>query len=170
MAYHNKITLEELENNLKNRILENQAEVKALRGVSINTSHKTLNNRSVTGEGVRIGDYIGINKALFVSYAVEWPDNRRKYETTTITAYSYEDENGVSLRSVPGSYTRTSRTITPEELRKVVNGVIEARIETIKELKKELKRSRTIVKQQNSLVDKLKAFNDSVSYASQAQI
>lgn len=171
MAYHAEITAEQIRANLKQRIDENTAELNALKGVKINTEHKTLTNKAVTGEGARIGDYLGINKALYVSYYVDHSregGSSRKYMCRDITAYSYYDENGKEIGSEGG--LRISRTITPKELNDILTDVKDGLASTIGDLKSEYRRAESIAKKHNSLVAKLKEFNDSVSYASEAQI
>jgi len=167
MSYHPTITAEQIREKLGMRIAEHEAELKALKGVKIDTKHKTLTNRAISGEGARIGDYIGINKALYVSYVVEH-GHSCKYMNRDITAYSYYDENGQELGTK--DYTRISRTITPAELATVVRDVMDGLASTIGQLKSEYKRADAIAKKHNKLVEQLKAFNDGVSYASEAQI
>ena len=70
---HYPTTKDTLEQALAKRINESEAELEALKAVTINTTHKTLTNRAV--EHGRIGDYIGINKALFVNEGCGLPVN-----------------------------------------------------------------------------------------------
>jgi len=76
---HYPITAEQIREKLQTRITENEAELQALKGVKIDTKHKTLSNRAVSGEGARIGNYLDINKALFVSYAIKYQDGHTRY-------------------------------------------------------------------------------------------
>jgi hypothetical protein len=168
MAYHNTITADQIRQNLSARIAEDEAQLEALKRVKIDTKHKTLTNRAISGDGARIGDYIGINKALFVSYAVKYADGHTKDETRDITAYSYHDEDGKEIGSK--DFLRISRTITPAELAVIVQDVMDGLASTIGDLKSEYRRAESIATKHNALVAKLQQFNDSVSYASQAQI
>jgi len=168
MAYHHKITADKILENLQKRIDEDGAELAALQGVKINTDHKTLTNKAVTGDGARIGEYLGINKALYLSYAIKYIDGHIRYDSTNFIAYSYEDENGAELGTV--GCVRISRTVTPKELAETVRGIIEAKKQAIAKLKSDYRRAETIAKQQNALIDKIDKFNNTTSYASEAQI
>jgi hypothetical protein len=165
MAYHHKTTAEQIRTNLQARIEEMAAELEALKSVTINTKHKTLTNRAVGGG--TIINYLNIGKALSVSYAVETA-TRRQYMNRTITAYSYEDEDGRDLGAV--NYRRVSRTITPAELADRVAGIIDNLEDALKQLKREYKRADAIARKQNALIDKIKEFNDSISNAGGAQL
>jgi len=171
MAYHHKITKEVIREKLGLRIAEAEAELEALKGVKINTDHKVLTNRAISGKGARIGDYIGIGKALYVSYTVDhskYGGSPMKYMSRDITAYSYYDENGAELGSK--ECLRISRTITPAELAVIVQDVKDGLASAIGDLKSEYRRADSIARKQNALVDKIDEFNKSVSYASDAQI
>lgn len=168
MAYHHKITAEEIRENLQKRITEYKAELQALQGVKIDTKQKTLTNRAISGDGARIGDYIGINKALYVSYAIKYDDGHTRYASRDITAYSYEDGNGNEIGT--NGYMRISRTITPLELLVILQDVKDGLASTIGDLQSEYRHAVTIANKHNKLVEQLKTFNDSVSCASEAQI
>lgn len=168
MAYHSTITKEQIREKLAARIAENEAELKALKGIKIDASHKVLTNRAVSGENARIGDYIGLGKALFVFYSVEYKDGHSRHFTRDITAYSYEDENGQEIGSSGG--LRISRTITPAELAVIIQDIKDGLASNITNLKSEYRRADTIAKKHNALVEKIEAFNDGLSYASEAQI
>lgn len=168
MTYHATITADKIRTNLQERIAEYKAELQALKGVKIDTKHKTLTNRAISGDGARIGDYIGIGKALYISYKVTRADGGTKYMSRDITAYSYEGLDGKEI-GVDG-FTRISRTITPAELQAILTSIIEALERNLKELQSEYKRAESIANKHNKLVEQLKAFNNSVSYASEAQI
>lgn len=168
MAYHATITADQIRKNLDTRITENEAELQALKGVKIDTKQKTLTNRAVTGEGARIGDYLGINKALYVSYTIKYQDGHTRYASRDITAYSYTDENGQEIGT--NGILRISRTITPAELAVILQDVKDGLASTIGDLKSEYRRAESIAKKHNALVEKLNKFNDGVSYASEAQI
>lgn len=168
MAYHAPITAEQIRKNLENRITENEAELKALKGVKIDTKQKTLTNRAISGEGARIGNYLDINKALYVSYAIKYKDGHTRYASRDITAYSYTDENGQEIGSK--NFIRTSRTITPAELAEILQDVKDGLASTIGDLRSEYRRAESIAKKHNVLVEKIKQFNDGLTYASEAQI
>lgn len=168
MAYHNKVTAEQIREKLQARIDETSAELKALQNVKIDTKQKALTNRAISGEGARIGDYISIGKALYVSYATKYKNGHTRYMSAEITAYSYQDENGQEIGA--NGISRISRTITPAELETILQGVKDSRAETIKNLKSEYKRADAIAKKHNALVDKIDEFNKGISYASEAQI
>lgn len=167
MAYHHEITADEINTNLRERIEETRAELKALKGVKINTNHKTLTNKSITGEGARIGDYLSIGKALYVSYVVETGE-RRKYMSRDITAYTYNNPDGTEIGS--NGIMRISRTMTPSELDAQLQSIIATLANELTALEQEKIRAGEIAKKHNELVAQLKEFNDSVSYASKAQI
>lgn len=162
------MTADEIRQNVQQRIDEYTAELKALKGVKIDTKHKTLTNRAISGEGARIGDYIGIGKALYVSYTIEHNDGSRRYASRDITAYSYNNPDGSEIGSE--GYRRISRTITPAELAVIVQDVRDGLASTIGDLRSEYRRADSIAKKRNALVDKINAFNDSVSYASKAAL
>ena len=171
MSYHHKVTKEAIREKLGMRIAEIEAELKALKGVKINTDHKVLTNRAISGKGARIGDYIGIGKALYVSYTVDqskYGGSPIKYMSRDITAYSYYDENGKELGSE--DCLRISRTITPKELAVIVEDIKDGLASTIGNLKSEYSRAESIARKQNALVDKIDEFNKIVSYESEAQI
>lgn len=153
------ITRQEVEQTLAKRINEAEAELEALKGVTINTNHKTLTNKAV--DGGRIGDYIGIGKALYINYFAD-----RNYKTTDITAYSYTDENGNEIGSEGG--LRISRTITPLELRKLLDSVIEERAKSLKALKLDLVNASKIVTKHNKLAEQLEALENSVTWATRS--
>lgn len=165
---HYPITKEQIRDNLKARITENEAELKALKGVKIDTKHKTLTNRAISGEGAQIDNYLSINKALFVSYAVKYADGHTRYMSRDITAYSYYDQAGKEIGS--NGIIRISRTITPAELAVIVQDIKDGLASTIGDLKSEYRRADSIAKKHNALVEKINAFNDGLSYASEAKI
>jgi len=166
MGYHHKTTAQEIQKKLQYRIDTDTAELKALKQVNINTGHKNLNNKSVTG--AKVADYIGIDKAVNVYYQVKHQDGHPEYKHRTITAYTYNDINGVEIGAVNG--LRTSRTLTPKEFIVVLNDVIESVASNLGQFKSEYRRADTIAKQQNALVDKINAFNNKLTHASEAQI
>lgn len=168
MSYHASITTEQVRKNLQKRIDEYTAELEALKGVTINTKLATLTNRAISGPGARIGDYIGIGKALYVSYSIKYSDGHTRYTSRDITAYSYYDEQGQEIGT--SGIQRISRTITPKELQVILQDVTEGLASAIGDLQSEYRRANTIAKQHNALVGKIEQFNKSVSYASKAQI
>jgi len=148
-----------LKNELATRINEVEAELEALEKVTINTNHKTLTNRTV--ENGRIGDYIGIGKALFVSYK-----SYNRYMSTDITAYTYEDENGQELGT--NGIMRISRTMTPLELHTALDKVIEGRKESLKKLKLDLVNADRIVKKYNKLATQMNELTEGLTWATRA--
>lgn len=168
MAYHATITADQIRKNLSNRITENEAELKALKNVKIDTKQKTLTNRAVSGDGARIGNYMDINKALYVSYSIKYNDGHTRYASRDITAYSYTDEHGQEIGA--DGILRISRTITPAELDVILQDVKDGLASTIGNLKSEYRRAESIAKKHNALVEKIKQFNDGLTYASEAQI
>lgn len=168
MNYHKTITADEVRSNLQRSIDKSTAKLNALKGVTINTTHKVLTNRAISGDGARIDDYLGINKALFISYAVKYSDGHTGYMSDDIIAYSYYDENGRELGSNSG--LRISRVITPNELNHNVQKVVVSLESYIKELKFEYKRADTIVKKRNDLLAKIEDFNNSINSATEAKL
>lgn len=165
------ITPEQIRINVQRRINEAEAELQALKGIKINTKLSTLTNRAVTGEGVRIGDYIGINKALYVSYKYDDSadgGSSTRYTSRDITAYTYTNPDGTEIGSE--GYTRISRTLTPAELAEVVRDIIEGVALNIGDLRSEYRRAGSIAKKHNALADRINEYNDGVSYASKARI
>lgn len=168
MAYHSEISADQIRKNLEKRIIENTAELEALKGVKIDTKHKTLTNKAISGEGARIGDYIGIGKALYVSYAVKYKDGHTKYDKRDITAYTYNNEDGTEIGTI--GIMRQSRTMTPSELNDVLIDIKDGLASTIGCLQSEYRRAESIAKKHNALVAKITEFNAGLSYASEAQI
>lgn len=158
------ITLEALRKQQDTRLAELQAELYALDGVTIDTKHKTLTNRAISGFGARIDDYLSIGNALYVSYQVKHPDGHTQYASRTISAYTYEYPDGTEI-GVNG-FLRISRTMTPTELVAEVTRVMQGLEESIALLKSERKRAQTLVNQHNKLVAVIKKHNDGVSYNS----
>lgn len=152
MTYY-PITKESLEQTLSARINKAESELTALKAVTINTKHKSLTNRTI--ENGRIGDYIGIGKALYVDY---WADHR--YLTTDITAYVYTGE-------VDG-YLRVSRTMTPTELRETLDDMITGREASLLELKADLTNAKQIITKYNTLAKQLDDLLDSVTWATRS--
>lgn len=155
----NKITVSQLQNKLNERINDVSAEIDALKAVKINTSHKTLTNRAI--ENGTIGDYLSIGKALFISYQSDY-----RYQTTTINAYSYEDENGQELGS--DGFRRISRTITPLELKASLDQVIGYRENDLAGYKNDLKRAESIVFEHNNIVDRAEKLSNGVTWATRS--
>lgn len=166
--YHK--TTEELLRALNSRIAEHEAEIRALKSVAINGKHKTLTNRAVSSEvegvNARIGDYIGINKALFVSYQVKYLDGYTKYESATINAYSYDDEQGNEIGN--HGIQRISRVITPVELQAELDKLIAMRKKELVLLKNDAKNAAKLVREFNAIADKVNAFEDKLTWAARA--
>lgn len=161
--YHK--TTEELLKVLDARITEHRAEIAALDQVEINTKHKTLSNRAISGYGARLGDYV-VSKALFVSYTIKYTDGHTKYESSTINAYTYEDENGNDLGSI--GCLRISRLYTPVEMQEQVNKLIALRQVELKRLEEEANNAAKLVRQYNAIVDKVNAFEDGLTWATRS--
>lgn len=166
MAYHGPITADQIRANLQKRIAEETAEYIALKNVKINTKHKTLTNKAI--EGATVFNYLDIDKAIRVSYTVTYPDGHIRYASREITAYTYNNPDGSEIGTE--GCVRISRTYTPAELAEVLRDIIESKAEFLGTLQSEHKRAESIAKKHNALVEKLKEFNDSISYASEAQI
>lgn len=161
MAYAK--TTENLQHVLAKRINEEEAEIKALEGVKINTKHKALTNRTVEGEGARVGDYIGLGKALYVSYR-----SNNKYMSTDLIAYTYNNPDGTEIGSAGG--LRTSRTMTPLELQTSLIKMIEGRKASLIELKKDLANAKRIVAKFNKINEQIESFNNSVTWATRSEL
>ncbi len=168
MVYHK--TTEQLLSVLDGRIAEHEAELSALKAVAINGNHKTLTNRAVWSEvdgvNTRIGDYLGINKALFVSYSVKYLDGHTKYESSTINAYSYDDEQGKEIGS--NGMHRISRTITPVELQAELDKLIAMRKKELELLNNDAKNAAKLVREFNAIADKVNAFEDQLTWATRS--
>lgn len=170
MAYY-EITANKVRENIKARIAENQAELDALKGVTIDTKQKTLSNRAISGKGTIIGDYIGLGKALYINYTIDKPKDGGSYTSYTkrdITAYSYYNPDGSEIGT--NGCMRISRTITPAELNDILTDVKDGLASTIGNLQSEYRRATSIAKKHNALVAKINEYNDGLSYASDAKI
>jgi hypothetical protein len=157
----------DIKNNLQNRIDELQAELAALNGVNVNIKHKKLTNKAISGNGARIANYGGIDKALYLSYSVKYKNGHSKYEHTSYIVYSYNDEKGDELGS--DSCLRISRTITPVELVELLSDIITARLESLTGLELEYKKADSIAKKHNKIVKLINEYNEDLSYASKAR-
>ena len=149
-------TVKELQTVLAGRINETEAELEALKAVQINTSHKTLTSRAVTGG--RIGDYLGIDKALYVSYQAG-----HRYMSFDMIAYSYAHPDGSEI-GVNGGL-RISRTVSPAELRDNLDKVIAGREASLLQLKTDLVNADKIIAKYNRLAEQMSQLLDSTSYA-----
>lgn len=166
MAYHATITADQVRDNLQKRITQETAEYIALKNVKLNTKHKTLTNKAI--EGATVFNYLDIDKAIRIPYTIKHPDGHIQYASREITAYTYNNPDGSEIGTE--GIMRISRTYTPAELAEVLRDVIESKAEFLGTLRSEHKRAESIAKKHNVLVEKLKEFNDSISYASEAQI
>ena len=155
-------TFTEARNALMAKFCERKAELEALEKVKINTGHKKLTNRAIEGGTIR--DYVGTSKALFVNYMVTYPDMHTRYMSETIDAYSYHDEQGNELGA--DGFIRKSRTITPTELRAILDEIIASKREHIEKLLKEYKQLGPLVEEREALQAQIDAFNEKVSYDS----
>lgn len=150
------VTTKELQDVLATRINEAEAELEALKAVTINTEHKTLTNKAITGG--RIGDYIGIGKALFVSYK-----SYNRYMSTDLLAYSYENPDGTEIGT--NGMIRISRTMTPLELKSSLDKFIASREISLKSLKVDLINAAKIVAKYNRLSAQLNELLDGTTWA-----
>lgn len=162
------IQARDIKKNLADRIATNKAELQALKQVKVNTKHNKLTNRAI--ENATVFNYIDINKAVRVSFSVEMPDGHTSYKSREITAYSYTDEKGNELGVEDNGFTRKSRTITPTEFNIILQDIKDGLASNIGELESEYERAVEITQEHNKLVEQINKFNNSVSYASKAQI
>lgn len=165
MKYH--IKAEAIRKNLQQRIDNDTAELNALKGVKIDTSHKVLTNRAISGDGATLRNasysmHDKDDKELSVSYVVKWGESGRKYESRIIVARTFTGTSTGILKDI--------RLMTPQELADTLQDIIEHLASNIGEFKSEYKRAESIAKKHNALVDKINAFNDGLSYASKAQL
>lgn len=126
--------LETVKSKIEARIHETRALITALEGVKINTAHKTLTNRAV--EGGEIGDYIGIGKALYVSFSYTRRNGSTAYDRHNISAYSYDNPDGTAIGTE--GMQRISRTITPAELAGQVADAVQQRRDYLAKLEMDL--------------------------------
>lgn len=155
------ITTSQLIEKLNERIEYSTAELTALKAVKINTSHKALNNKSV--ENARIGDYLGIDKALYISFIVE-----HRYYTLDVIAYTYNGLDGKELGAVAG--LRTSRTLTPAEMRESLDDLIEGREKGLETIKSELTNADKIVKRYNKIAADYNEFDKNITWVTRSLI
>lgn len=168
---HYPVTKEQLEQALTHRINQAQAELRALKAVTINTKHKALTNRTITTDGIdgvsaRIGDYSSLGKALYVYYQFRKDGVYLSNEMTDITAYTYQNPDGTEIGSEGG--LRTSRTMTPIELKTVLDGVIAGREVGLNNLKADLVNAKAIVSTYNTLAKQMNELLDSTTWATRA--
>lgn len=161
------ITKEQLEQALAHRINETEAEISALQSVIINTKHNTLTNRAVSSTAesvsVKVDDYIGIGKALYIYYQFRKDGVYMSNQKIDITAYTYNNPDGTEIGTE--GIMRISRTMTPAELQIEVDKVIEYRKKSLKELKTDLVNASKIVSKHNKIVNDLTALENSVTWA-----
>lgn len=167
MAYHATITKEQIRQNLKERINADRAQLDALKRVKIDTSHKVLTNRAISGEGAVLRNapysmHDKNDKELSISYVVKTGENGLKYENRTITARVFTGETTGILKDI--------RLMTPAELNDQLTDVKDSLANNIADFRDEYRRADSIAKKHNALVEKIEEFNDGLSYASKAQI
>jgi len=155
------IKLDTLKNALTQRIAESEAELEALKKVTINTGHKKLTNKTV--ENARIADYMGINKALYIDYRYN-----HRYVSTPYVAYTYNNPDGTEI-GVDGM-RRKSRTMTPLELRGMLDGVIESREQSLVAMRYDLENAGTFVTEYNKLITDLNNLTEGVTWATREAI
>lgn len=109
-------TLEQVQADFNERKADAVAKLAAWEKVTINASHKALTARAI--EGARIGDYLSIGKALYITYSVG-----HRYYTDNMAVYSYTAEDGGSLGS--DGILKNSRTLTPREASELVSEHVE---------------------------------------------
>ena len=149
-------TKEHLEQKLAARINETEAELEALKAVTINTKHRTLTNRAVTGG--RISDYLGIGKALYISFY-----SGHRFQTIDITAYTYYNPDGTEI-GVDG-IMRKSRTMTPAELADQVADLIKHREHDLRAYKHDLVNAGEIAEQWEALEQRRRDLLGGVTWA-----
>lgn len=142
------ITVSELEQRLTKEIDLQETELQAICAVNINTTHTKLTNRAI--DGARLGDYIGIGKALYICSGVD------------VLAYTYKNSDGSEIGTI--GMQRISRTMTPQELHDAIDRDIKNREESLKTLKKDLNNVRSIVRENNALAEKFLNLVGSVSW------
>lgn len=150
--------LEAVKSKIEARIRETRALITALEVVKINTAHKTLTNKAV--EGGDIGDYLGIGKALYVSYSYTRLGGGTSYERHNITAYDYNNPDGTPIGT--HGIQRISRTVTPAELAERVADAIEQRRDYLGGLEADLYNIEQTHAQYVALATEMNALMDSV--------
>lgn len=154
-------TAERLKTALAERLADDRAELAALEAVTINTKHKTLTNRAV--EGARLGDYIGIGKALYISYYVEQPNGAKHYKSRDVTVYTYQNPDGSEIGTE--GISRISRTMTPTEARAELDRVIEQKRESINDIMEDYLQADKLGAKYDKLNGELEQFMDGLSWA-----
>ena len=104
-------TFGQVKSDFNERKADAAAKLEAWEKVKINASHKALTARAI--EGGRLDDYLGIGKAIYISY-----NTGNRYHSDNLTVYSYEDQNGQSLGT--SGIMKNSRTLTPREASEAV--------------------------------------------------
>ena len=160
------ITVIDVQNNILDTINEYTAELKAIQAVKIDTTHKVLTNKCISGSCaiLRNASYSmhdKYDKELSVSYTINTRIGSIKYQNRTITARVYTGTSTGILKDI--------RPMTPVELNDQLTDIKDKLANDIAELNSEYKRASSIVKKHNDLVVKINAFNDCVSYASKAR-
>lgn len=161
-----KISSDDIRKNLDERIREHTSELDALKAIKINTAHKTLTNKCI--DGAKIINYLSINKGYAYNYTVKYADGHTKYEYREHGAYTYNDKDGNELGA--NGILRISRALEPQELAQQVADLIAQRTSELNDYKKEYKNADAIAKKHNALADKINAYNNTVSYATGANI
>lgn len=150
------ITTKELQNTLATRINEAEAELAALKAVTINVEHKTLTKKAVTNG--RIGDYLSLGKALYVDYQVN-----HRYLHMDINAYTYENPDGTQIGT--DGFLRISRTMTPLELKESLDKAIASREVSLAALKLDLVNAKRITAKYNRLSEQMDELRNGLSWA-----
>lgn len=156
----------QIEKNISKTIAEVTASMNAFKAVKINTKHKKLTNKAIENGTIR--DYLSINKCLVVSYSVDYADGSKRYMSDELPAYSYHDENGQEIGT--NGFVRISRTITPTELAKLVNDLIQSKKEYIELLQNEYTQAEELANERQAIEKQIEEFNKKVSHASDARL
>ena len=149
--------LETIKSKIEERMNETRALITALEGVKINTAHKTLTNKAV--EGGKVDDYLGIGKALYVSYSYAH-NGVTAYERHPIAAYDYNNPDGTPIGT--DGIQRIIRTITPAELARLVSDAVKQRREYLKKLEADMAGIEQTHARYNALAIEINKLLDSV--------
>lgn len=154
------ISEQELRDALTLRLGQIDAELTALKAVTINTDHKTLTNRAISPDtaSIRTQSYsLTGTKELAVYYSEPTEYGNTRGTSTTIDA---SEETGETV-----NYLKQYRTITPQQLRLKLDAVIDGRQHTRDAVAADLTNVPQIVASHNHLVDMIEAHNNSITYA-----
>lgn len=159
-------TTQRLKTTLAERLADDRAQLEALKAITIKTTHKALTNRSI--EGARLGDYIDIGKALYISYYVENGSGYKQYKSRDITVYTYQNPDGSEIGAEHG--LRISRTMTPTEARAELDRIIDGLQESITSIEADYKQADKIAAKYDKLSDQMESFLDGLTWASRGAL